>query len=408
MEKQFTYKAKDQRGETVTGTMAGQSRREVALILQTQNLIVLEIGEEKKSRELLNKEISIRIGTVTDGELSRFCRQFHIMQNAGIPILKCLELISEETKNKGFAQDISGVCHQIKSGASLSQAMTVYRKSFPTLFVFMVEAGEISGNLNDILLKMAAHYQTEEKNRAQLQQTLFYPMILSIVFVLVLIFLITTVLPTFTDMILIMNADLPGPTRFLMGLSHALSTGWPMMILISVGLAAGFTCLTEIDSVANFRDWLKIKLPLIGTINHQRYLGRIAATLGMLLESGIDLLAALKRLEGIADNRYIKGELIVLREKVTNGKSLSQSMAESDVVPSLFCQLVAIGEASGALPEVLCTLNLIYEDEISSRIQLLNTSLEPVILLIFGGLVLFVLAAIMLPVFEIYSAYSSI
>ena len=128
----------------------------------------------------------------------------------------------------------------------------------------------------------------------------------------------------------------------------------------------------------------------------------------MLLESGIDLLAALKRLEGIADNRYIKSELIVLREKVTNGKSLSQSMAESAVLPSLFCQLVAIGEASGALPEVLCTLNLIYEDEISSRIQLLNTSLEPVILLIFGGLVLFVLAAIMLPVFEIYSAYSSI
>lgn len=406
MDKLFVYKAKDRRGETVTGTVTGQTRREVALLLQSENLIVLDIREKKKSQEFLKKEFNVRIRSVTGEAFSRFCRQFHIMLNAGIPILKCLELIGGETENQGFAQDISGVGRRIQSGASLSQAMNAYPKSFPSLFVFMVEAGEMSGNLNVILFKMAEHYDTEEKNRRQLQQTLFYPMILSVVFVLVLIFLITMVLPTFVDMFTVMNAELPRPTRVLMGLSHGLRVGWPVIILTLAGLAAGLTLLKDIDAVANLRDWLRIKLPLIGVLNHKRCLGRIATTMGMLLGSGVDLLAALNRLEGVTDNRYIKKELILLREKVVNGKGLGLGMEESDIFPSLFCQLVTIGEVSGSLPEILETLNRIYADEVRTRIQLLHTSLEPLILLIFGGLVLFILAAIMLPVFDIYSAYS--
>jgi len=406
MDKQFSYKAKDHQGETVTGTVAGQTEREAAQLLHTQNLIVLEIREKKKATEILKKEYHVRIRSVTGDAFSRFCRQFQIMLNAGIPILKCLELISVETGNSGFAKDISGVGRRIEAGERLSQAMMAYPKSFPSLFVFMVEAAEISGNLNEVLLKMAMHYESEAKNRRQLQQTLFYPMILSVVFVLVLIFLITTVLPSFVDMFAVMNAELPGPTRFLIGMSQGLRAGWTMMILILVGLAAGLSFLMEIDTVASFKDWLKIKLPLIGSLNHKRCLARIATTLGMLLGSGVDLLTALNRLEGVTDNRYIKKELILLREKVVNGKSLGMGMAESDAFPSLFCQLIAIGEVSGSLPKVLETLNLIYADEVRMRIQLLNTSLEPLILLVFGGLVLFILAAIMLPVFDIYSAYS--
>lgn len=406
MDKQFSYKAKDHQGETVTGTVAGQTEREAAQLLHTQNLIVLEIREKKKATEILKKEYHVRIRSVTGDAFSRFCRQFQIMLNAGIPILKCLELIGVETGNSGFAKDISGVGRRIEAGERLSQAMMAYPKSFPSLFVFMVEAAEISGNLNEVLLKMAMHYESEAKNRRQLQQTLFYPMILSVVFVLVLIFLITTVLPSFVDMFAVMNAELPGPTRFLIGMSQGLRAGWTMMILILVGLAAGLSFLMEIDTVASFKDWLKIKLPLIGSLNHKRCLARIATTLGMLLGSGVDLLTALNRLEGVTDNQYIKKELILLREKVVNGKSLGMGMAESDAFPSLFCQLIAIGEVSGSLPKVLETLNLIYADEVRMRIQLLNTSLEPLILLIFGGLVLFILAAIMLPVFDIYSAYS--
>ena len=117
--------------------------------------------------------------------------------------------------------------------------------------------------------------------------------------------------------------------------------------------------------------------------------------------------AALERLEGVTDNRFVKNELIILREKVSNGKRLGQGMAESDVFPRLFSQLVVIGEASGSLPEVLETLNLIYKDEINNRIQIINTSLEPIILMVFGGAILFILAAIMLPVFDIYSVYSN-
>lgn len=406
MDKQFIYKAKDQQGETVNGTFKGQTRREVALMLQSQNLIVLEIQEKKKSEEFLKKDFNMRIRPVTSAAFSRFCRQFHIMLNAGIPILKCLELIGDETENKGFAEDISGVGRRIQSGESLSQAMMAYLKSFPPLFIFMVEVGEMSGNLNAILFKMAEHYEIEEKNRRQLQQMLFYPMILSVVFVLVLIFLITAVLPNFVDMFVIMDAELPGPTWFLIALSDGLSDRWPIILLILAGVITGVVLLTEIDTVAKGRDWLKIRLPLIGSLNHKRDLARIATIMGMLMGSGVDLLTALNRLDGVTENRYIKIELIRLREKVVNGKSLSQGMTESAAFPGLFCQLIAIGEVSGSLPEVLETLNLIYAEEVQTKIKLLYTSLEPFILLIFGGLVLFILAAIMLPVFDIYSAYS--
>lgn len=407
MDKQFSYRAKDRQGETVTGTLTAQSPKEVALILQTKNLLALEIREKKKTEEIFKKEFNIRIRSVNGESFGRFCRQFEIMLKAGIPILKCLELIAAETENQQFARDIHGVGQQIQFGASLSQALMAYPKSFPVLFVFMVEAGEISGNLSTVLTKMADHYETEEKYRRQLQQTLFYPLILSVVFVLVLVFLVTTVLPTFVDMFVVMNAELPGPTRFLMALSHGLGVNWPIVILTLTGLVAGLTLLMEVDVVAKKRDWLSVKMPLIGVLNHKRCLSRMATTLGMLLASGIDLLTALKQLEGVTENRYIKMVLIELREKVTNGSSLSQGMVESNVFPSLFCQLVGIGEASGSLPEVLETLNIIYTDEIQARIQLLHTSLEPLILVIFGGLVLFILAAIMLPVFDIYAAYSN-
>lgn len=407
MDKQFSYRAKDRQGETVTGTLTAQSPKEVALILQTKNLLALEIREKKKTEEIFKKEFNIRIRSVNGESFGRFCRQFEIMLKAGIPILKCLELIAAETENQQFARDIHGVGQQIQCGASLSQALMAYPKSFPVLFVFMVEAGEISGNLSTVLTKMADHYETEEKYRRQLQQTLFYPLILSVVFVLVLVFLVTTVLPTFVDMFVVMNAELPGPTRFLMALSHGLGVNWPIVILTLTGLVAGLTLLMEVDVVAKKRDCLSVKMPLIGVLNHKRCLSRMATTLGMLLASGIDLLTALKQLEGVTENRYIKMVLIELREKVTNGSSLSQGMVESNVFPSLFCQLVAIGEASGSLPEVLETLNIIYTDEIQARIQLLHTSLEPLILVIFGGLVLFILAAIMLPVFDIYAAYSN-
>lgn len=407
MDKSFVYKAKDQKGETITGTVMGRTSREIAMELQSQNLIVLEIKEQKRLEGVLDKAFYFRIRSVTEAELGRFCRQFQVLLKAGIPILKSLELIQVETKNKGFANDLQGVCNRIQAGESLSMAMAFYPKTFPALLGFMIEAGEISGNLDEILLGMAEHYETEVKNHQQLQQTLFYPMILSVVFLMVLIFLITYVLPTFTGMFEVMNAELPGPTRFLLAISQAVMTGWPTVILILLGSGIGLYYLLKNTTIAIAKDWLKINLPLIGKLHHKRSLARIATTMGMLLRSGIDLLTVLNRMEGVTDNRYLKKELVKLREKVANGKSLGQGMAETAVFPSLFCQLVVIGETSGALPEVLETLKLIYKDEINNQIQLMNTSLEPLILMVFGGMVLFILAAIMLPVFDIYAAYAN-
>ncbi|MBC3889324.1 hypothetical protein GH810_13470 [Acetobacterium paludosum] len=407
MNKKFSYKAKNAQGENVAGTLTAKTLQDAAVMLHVQSLIVLEITEKTKADGFLYREFDFQFKHVSTTEFSQFSRKFYVMLKAGISILKCLELIGEETKNKGFSRDISGICSRIQSGESLSQAMKSYPKSFPSLFVFMVEAGEMSGNLTEILLGMAEYYETEQKNSRQLQQVLFYPVILVFVAALVLIFLLTYVLPTFVGMFEAMDAPLPKPTRLLLGISQILMTRWPIILLIIIGGVLLFAMMLEFPQVIFARDYLKIKLPLIGSLNQKRCLSMMAKTMAMLLNSGIDLLSALNRLAGVTDNRFIKNEVKILAKKVSSGTSLVQGMKESVAFPSLFRQLVGIGEASGSLPVVLETMHEIYKDEIQARIELVSTALEPLILIVLGGVVLFILAAIMLPVFDIYSAYSS-
>jgi type IV pilus assembly protein PilC len=407
MEKDFFYRAKDIRGETVNGIVSGKTSEEVAMKLHFQNLIVLEILEKKKTGNLLNKELKFRCPSFKDSNFSRFCRQFHMMLGSGIPILKCLELIRDETGNKYFAEDLDKVCSNIQAGENLSEAMKIHPKSFPQMFVYMVEAGEVSGNLTEVILAMAEYYETEERNRRELQQILFYPLILCTVFGVVLFFLLTYVLPTFVEMFEVMAVELPVPTKILLGISHTLTHQWFLILLVVAGVIMGFYLLWEIPGILMVRDRIRMKIPLWGALYQKRSMTRIASTLGMFLSSGIDLLTALERLGGVAGNRYLEWELKIIENKVAGGSRLARAMTESGVFPVLFCQMVAIGEESGTMPEVLKTIDSIYRQEIGTEIQAINTSLEPIILLAFGGLVLFMLAAIMLPVFDIYGTYSS-
>ncbi|MGV8906888.1 MAG: type II secretion system F family protein [Acetobacterium sp.] len=407
MEKTFAYKAKNSLGEVIRGNLQATTKREAAIYLQNQNLLAMEITEEKKGMIYLNKNLDFRLRAVKTKDFSRFCRQFHIILSAGVPIARCLELLRDQTRDRGFSQDISGVCHSIRSGAGLSQAMGAYPKSFPALFVFMVEAGEISGNLPEILLGMAEHYETEDKNHRQIRQALFYPIMLVLVAVLVVVFLLTNVLPTFVGMFEAMDAPLPEPTRILLGVSQTLIQDWPIILLLIAGVIFLTGLVLKIEPVAVFIDVIKIRLPGLGSFNGKRSLVLLSKTLSLLLRSGIDLLSALNRLEGVTENRLVKKEVKELSQKISGGSRLAQAMEESVIFPSLFCQLVSIGEASGSLTAVLDKITLIYENEVEDSIKLMNTLIEPLILIILGGAVLFILAAIMLPVFDIYTAYSA-
>jgi type IV pilus assembly protein PilC len=407
MDKQFIYKAKNDQGEDVSGVISAQTARDAAIWLHRQNLIVLEITKKRNADAFLSREFALRFKPVGAAEFGQFCRQFQIMIGAGISILKCLEMIGAEMKNKSFAGDIRGTCSRIQSGESLSQALAAYPKSFPELFIFMVEAGELSGNLTEILTEMAEYYETQDKNHRQLQQILFYPLILICTATLVLIFLLTYVLPTFVDMFEAMDAALPKPTAILLAISQMLTAGWPRLVLAAGVALLLFYLIMEVPKVALVRDYLKTILPLTGRINQKRGLAMMAKTLALLLNSGIDLMTALNRLTGVTENRYLKKEVLILVEKTVGGKSLAQGMAESAAFPGLFCQLVRVGESAGSLPIVLESVYRIYKDEVQNRIQLLSTALEPLILIVLGGVVLFILAAVMLPVFDIYASYAS-
>jgi len=399
--KTFAYKAKNAKGENTKGILQASTQQEAAVVLHNRNLVVLEITEENKVKLFLNKNLNFRLGQVKTKEFSRFCRKFHIILSAGVPIARCLELLKDQTRDSGFSRDLSGVCQGIRSGEGLSQAMTAYPKSFPALFLFMVEAGERSGNLCEILMGMADHYENQEKNHRQMQQVFFYPIILVLVSVLVIVFLLTNVLPTFVGMFEAMDAPLPEPTRILLGMSQILIQDWPMMLLSMIGFLLFLGIVREIPRVALFKDLMKIRLPAIGAVNRKRCLVIVSKTMALLLGSGMDLLSVLNGLDGITDNRFIKKELRKLTKKVSGGSSLTQAMEESPIFPIFYSQLVSIGETSGSMPEVLEKIALIYDDEVKNTMKFISTAVEPLILMVLGGAVLFILAAIMLPVFDI-------
>jgi len=406
MTRTFAYKAKNSRGENTNGVLQAATQQEAAAVLHNRNLVVLEITEENKAKLFLNKNLNFRMSRVKTKEFSRFCRKFHIILSAGIPILGCLELLRDQTRDSGFSRDIAGVCQGIRSGASLSRAMAAYPKSFPVLFLFMVEAGERSGSLCEILMGMADHYETQDKNNQLVQQVFLYPIMLVLVSVAVVVFLLTNVLPTFVGMFEAMDAPLPEPTRILLGVSQLLIQDWPVMLLTMVGFFVFLGIVLEIPRVALFKDFLRIRLPGIGGFNKKRCLVIISKTMALLLRSGMDLLSVLDHLDEVTNNRFIKKELRNLTQKVSGGSSLAQALEESPVFPGFYSQMVNIGETSGSLPEVLEKIGLIYDDEVKNSIKFMSTAVEPMILLNLGGAVLFILVAIMLPVFDIYSAYS--
>jgi|LGOV01.1.fsa_nt_gb type IV pilus assembly protein PilC len=406
MSKIYRYKARNQKGELKVGKLRGETKEEIAVVIQSKNLLIVEIKKEKLIFPFLNQDLMWRFRSVKLSEFSRFCRQFFIILSAGVPITQALEILKDQTQDKGLAKDCIGVCNDIRSGTDLSKTMEKYPKSFPKLFVSMIHIGEISGNLIEIIAEVANYYENEEKNRQRIKQLMFYPIILICVAVGVVVFLLINVLPTFIGMFETMEISLPKITQLLLNISQGLKEKGFVGLLGIIGLILCLCLLFEIPRIKLLKDYITMKMPLFSGLNHKRFLGQFSKILGLLLESGIDLLAALNYMERMFDNYYVEKEMNIIENKIAKGFKLSIAMEESSLFPSLFCQLMAVGETSGSLPEVLKKITLIYEDDVKNSVAMLETALEPVILIVLGGMVFLILAAIMLPIFDLYSVYS--
>lgn len=393
---EYQYKAMKADGQIFEGVFVGNTVDEVAQMLRSNQSYPISIKEYVK---VGSKEISFakKIGSK---ELSFFCRQMYSMLNAGSTIIRCLDIMQKQLDNKTLRATVTQMHADVQKGKLLSQAMKLHPNVFPDLMTYMVESGELGGNLDTLLLRLANYFEKEAKLRNKVKASMAYPAILLIVANVVVIFLVTFIMPTFASMFDSSGTALPAPTRFLLGFSDLLTNN---AVLIIVSLVILFLLLRQfINSKQGRRafDELKLRFPLIGKLNMKVTTGRFARNLSTMLSSGVPLLTALDNVSHIIGNKVIEEVIQKYREDIQKGNELHQVVRDSKVFPPMLDNMMEIGKESGALDEILEKTADYYDDEAEQDLQKLVSMFEPAMIIVLAVIIGFVVISMALPMFD--------
>lgn len=392
----YKYKAISERGQVLEGYQEAQSEAEVITILKSNNYYPIVIEEDRGSHlreELISKRI-------TKKDLAVFCRQFYTMLNAGISIINSLDILERQTENRTIKRAISIVLEDVQKGFTLSEGMKKHGKVFPPLLVNMVEAGEVSGNLDVLMERMAIHYEKENKIENKIKNALIYPVVLSIVALGVVIFLLTVVMPTFISMFQTSGLILPTPTRILLTISDWLTLYWYIFIGIILLFLVALTFIGKTENGRLFYDTLKIRIPGIRNMNIKIITSRFTRTLSTLLSSGIPLLQALDVVGRVVGNKLVENQIKKAGEDIKKGVPMSRTIKDMNLFPPMVDSMIRIGEESGALDDILYKTADFYDEEVEASMEKITTMLEPVLIVIMALVIGFIVIAMALPMFD--------
>lgn len=393
---EFQYKAMRADGQVFEGVFVGNSIDEVAQMLRNNQSYPISIKEYVK---VGSKEITFakKIGPK---ELSFFCRQMYAMLNAGSTIIRCLDIMQKQVENKTLRTAIAQMYADVQKGKLLSQAMKEHPRIFPDLMTYMIESGELGGNLDDLLLRLANYFEKDAKLRNKVKAAMVYPAILLIVSNVVVIFLVTFIMPTFAGMFTDSGTELPGPTRFLLGLSDVMTNN---ALVIIVGLLVIILLLRQYVTSRQGRrlfDSIKLQLPLVGRLNIKVITGRFARNLSTMLSSGVPLLSALDNVSRIIGNKVIEEVIQKYREDIQKGNELHQVVRDSKVFPPMLDNMMEIGKEAGALDDILEKTADYYDDEAEQDLQKLVSMFEPIMIIFLAVIIGFIVISMALPMFD--------
>jgi type II secretory pathway component PulF len=394
----FLYTAKKDTAETVSGQVAARNQDEAIEYINQLGLLPVSVLPESVDQDT-DKKGSIR--QVKLKELSVFTRQLSNLLKSGISILRALNILKEQTQSASFRKVISSIVMEIKNGKSLSECLSYYPHIFSSLYIIMVHAGEESGNLQEVLYRMASHQQKQRKIISKVRMALAYPAFMAVIGVLTVFFLLTFVMPKMAGLFENMQNALPWPTVILLNLSHSLSQGWIFIVLIFAGI--GLVLRQWIRSHQGRKVWsyLSLRVPLLGKIILKTELARFCRTLSLLFKSGTPILQALQVSIPVLSNESIKKKFTRCREDLKGGGSLGESLKQYKDIPPMMGHLIAVGEESGNLTEVLDEIAETYEQETDENIKVMTTLFEPMMMLIVGLAIGFIVFAMLLPIFQI-------
>lgn len=394
----FKYRAVSENGQVIEGYHEAQSEEEVVNMLKNNKYFPIDIEEEIGA----DIRTSLFAKKVTKKDIAVFSRQFYTMLDAGIGVVEALDILKRQTENKTLKQTIDIVYEDVQKGMSLSEAMGKHEKVFPSLLINMVEAGEVSGNLDVIMERMAIHYEKEFNIENKIKNAFMYPIILSIVAISVVIFLLVVVMPTFIGMFEESGTTLPTPTRILLTISDWLTNYWYLFIGVVLILIFGIITLGKSKEGRRFFDNLKIKLPVIKNMNIKIITSRFTRTLSTLLSSGIPLLQALDVVSKVVGNEIVGAELQLAKEDIRKGVPMSKTIRDIEIFPPMVDSMIGIGEESGALDDILYKTADFYDEEAEASMEKMTTLLEPILIVFMAIIIGFIVVSIAMPMFEIY------
>jgi type IV pilus assembly protein PilC len=397
--KKFKYRAMKADGTRISGDFDGNSRDEVMDMITSNGYYPLMVEEVSESTKI---EFNFRKKATTK-DIAILCRQLYTMIDAGVSINNSLNILANNTTNKNLKKVLYSVEDSVKKGEMLSESMKRHKDVFPTLLIAMMESGEISGNLDTMLLRMSIHYEKETKLNNKIKSAMTYPAMLSIVAISSVMFIMTFVMPTFIEMFEVEGVKLPLFTKILLAISGFLSNHSLIALLFLIIIYVGFSYYKKSEHGVHTISSLKLKAPVIGKLNKKIIVSRFARTLSTLAVSGVSLIQGLPLIAEIIGNKVVEDALMKVREEVAKGESLSDPIKESGIFPEMLSYMITIGEEAGQLDDILNKTADFYDEEVEQAIQTTTALIEPLLIVTMSIVIGFIIISILLPMFDMYT-----
>lgn len=398
----FTYTAERPSGETYRGEAQATDRFELYEMLHRDGEKLVAIEEQKKTNIFSWSYWNAKFSTVPEQEKILFARNLSAMLTAGLPLMRALSVLGRQTRNAKFTALLSNLAAAVRRGSSLTEALSEHPKVFSPLFIAMVRAGEESGQLPKALLTISEQMERMHTIKKKIKSAMIYPAIIIVAIFGIGALMLTQVVPTLAQTFEELDADLPVTTQAIIGVSNFLVDNTLLALLLFVVLVGGAIMGLRTKRGKRFRDWTFIKLPLVGGIVREVNAARTARTMGSLIASGVDMLSAISITSEVVQNSYFRNILDEAHDEVERGKSLSRPFAEhEELYPPLVGEMVAVGEETGQLAEMLTRLADYYEEEVSRRTKDMSTVIEPFLMVFIGGAVGFFAIAMIAPIYQL-------
>jgi type IV pilus assembly protein PilC len=398
----YVWKGRSPNGEILSGEYVTESKDDLVNYLRKRKIIITSVREKSKQMNIKlpwSNRVSVK-------DLGVFTRQFATMINAGLPMVQCLDILSQQAEKDFLKESISTVMTDVEGGSTLGEAMQKHPRMFSQLYVNMVEAGEAGGILDLILNRLATYLEKADALQRKVKSALTYPTVVCIVAVGASIFMLMFIIPTFARMFTDFGGELPLPTKIVMGMSNFLRNYWYILAMAVTGLVVALQRYYKTEGGRRTIDRFMLRIPALGPVVRKGAVARFTRTLGTLISSGVPILNGLDITARTAGNKIIEEAVMRTRESISQGNTIAEPLKQSGVFPPMVTQMISVGEQTGALDEMLEKIASFYDDEVDTAVDAMTSIIEPVMIVVMGVIVGGMLIAMYLPMFKLVGVIS--